>query len=346
MSGCITALAIGDPHFRPKYIPVVDEFVEQTLEIIKSQKPHFVVVLGDTLHNHEQAKESCHRRAVKWFQDMAAITKLYVLIGNHDRPNNSHFLTENHFFNGLKGTPNIVIVDKVHSMNAEVSGKQFRFVFVPYVPPGKFQDALDTLEESISDDPPKAIFAHQEFKGVKMGAIESEDGDEWGDDKPFVVSGHVHEYQMLGRNILYTGTPFQTTFAEANNKGVFLFSFGGDRDGAKRIRLRLRVKEKVTLQAAEVADWKLPETNSDEGDIDLRVDILGTKEELAGVKQLPAYKTMKETSWIKVVLRPIFEQTERSGDLSKVSYMQVFYDSIKERPELEALYREMFKEIK
>lgn len=344
MSAGITALAIGDPHLRSKYITIVDEFIAQTLEIIKSQKPHFVVVLGDTLHHHEQARESCHSRAVKWFIEMAKYAKLYVLIGNHDRPNNSHFLTENHFFNGLKGHDNIVVVDKVHSMDASVGEKKYRFIFVPYVPPGKFQAALDTLDISIADETPKAIFAHQEFKGVKMGAIASEVGDEWSEEKPFVISGHIHEYQCVGNNIMYVGTPYQTTFAEANNKGVFLFTFG-EKNNAKRIRLKLRVKQKIVLQAKDVEKWVLPNTEEDVGGIDLRIDIVGKKDEIQAVKQLPAYKIMQETDWITVVLRPELELPNTANDYTRVSFMELLLKTVDAEPELKELCSELLRDV-
>lgn len=346
----IRALVIGDPHLRVKYIRVVDDFIHQTIELTESQKPHFVVVLGDTLHHHEQAHEACHRRAVEWFKAIAKLTQLYVLIGNHDRPNNSHFLTSDHFFNGLKGHKNIVIVDKLHSMEAQMHGKKFRFVFVPYVPPGRFQDALDTLDVSIADDPPKAIFAHQEFRGVKMGAIESEVGDEWPSSNPFVITGHIHEHQTVGKNILYVGTPYQTTFAEANNKGVFIFSFGGDQgDSAKRIRLKLRVKQKVVLQASEVKGWTIP--NADDPDnnlMDLRVEIHGKKEDLEAVKFQATFKTLQKLPWVKIVLRPTFTNETsdfQRQDLTKTSYMEVLFKNIQNDSEMKKLYTELLGDM-
>ena len=337
----IDALVFGDPHLQGKYIQVVDQFIEQSVEVVKSQTPNFVVVLGDTLHHHERARESCHSRAVKWFQEMSKHTHVYVLIGNHDRPNNSEYLTDKHFFNGLKGHRNIEIVDTVQSIHVEMSGKRYRFVFVPYVPPGRFQDALDTLDVSIEDEPPKAIFAHQEFKGAKMGAIESEHGDEWSDDKPF--SGHIHEYQTVGKKIMYVGTPYQTTYAEGTNKGIFLFNFGTSKDNAKRIRLNLRVKKKITVDASEFVN--LDAENIKNSDIDLRVDINGKKEELEAVKKSKNYRELKLVNHVKLVLRPIFELKTTESRVEKVSYMKLFYSKLENDDDMKALYSELLRDI-
>jgi hypothetical protein len=206
------------------------------------------------------------------------------------------------------------------------------------------------LDISIEEDRPKAIFAHQEFKGVKMGAIESDCGDEWTAEQPFVISGHVHEYQLLGKNIMYVGTPYQTTFAESNNKGVFLFSFAGsDGDSAKRIKLKLRVKQKVVLQASELltpdSTWKVPEQNEEGGGIDLRVEIVGKKEEIEGVKQLPIYNQMVEQEWIKIVFRPIFDSSKYDSEISRVSYLEALHNTIKNDVVILSLYKEILRDI-
>ena len=72
-------------------------------------------------------------------------------------------------------------------------------------------------------------FSHNEFKGVKMGSIISEEGDEWSYDKP-KVCGHVHDQQViLNKNgklyINYIGTPIGHSHGEHGRKTVSLFSF-------------------------------------------------------------------------------------------------------------------------
>ncbi len=45
------------------------------------------------------------------------------------------------------------------------------------------------------------IFAHQEFYGCKMGAIESIEGDKWDHSFPLVIRGHIHSEQRPQKNI-------------------------------------------------------------------------------------------------------------------------------------------------
>ncbi len=339
MEDTLDILVIGDPHFRAKYIKVVDEFIQQTLTAIEVKKPDIVVILGDTLHDHEQTRESCHSRAVQWFKDIAKLAHLIVLIGNHDRPNNGHFLTTNHFFNGMKGHENIVIVDKAHSVDVTKNSHPYRFVCMPYVPPGRFQEALDTLKTPIDTEGkiPTAIFCHQEIKGCKMGAIASEHGDVWPLDNPYLICGHIHEYQSPQENVLYVGTPYQTTYAEDTNKGLYIFSFTPKGRTVKRIKLNLRVKQTITLAPGDLKTFKIPEDN-----MDLRILIYGLQAEVEACKQLPIFKELYALPHIKIVLRPILDIKSISGPkVPQVPYLKSLYNEIAQDTALKATYVEI-----
>ncbi len=52
------------------------------------------------------------------------------------------------------------------------------------------------------------IFAHQEFYGCKMGAIESIEGDKWDHSFPLVISGHIHSEQRPQKIFFYPGSVF------------------------------------------------------------------------------------------------------------------------------------------
>ncbi len=41
------------------------------------------------------------------------------------------------------------------------------------------------------------LICHQEFKGAQMGAFKSVDGDDWDESFPYIISGHIHDYQKL-----------------------------------------------------------------------------------------------------------------------------------------------------
>ena len=333
----LNVLAIGDPHLRAKYIRIVDDFIQQTVELVSRRNPDFVVILGDTLHDHERTREPCHTRAVKWFKSLAKHTRVIILIGNHDRPNNSHFLTDSHFFNGLKGTENITIVDDhVASKTVTKGSSIFRLVFVPYVPNGRYQEALDTLDVSIESERPTAIFSHQEFRGVKMGALVSSDGDPWGPDKPLNISGHIHEHQIIGNNIIYPGTPYQTTYSEESNKGVFMFGFRNEGGPSiDRIKLNLRTKMTINLTPQEFQKFELPA-----GNIDIRIKITGKQESVEAIRNSELYKNLRTKPNVKIVLVPQYEGVVKMTE--KKSFMKAFADAVSSDPYLKTLHEELF----
>ena len=51
----ITALVIGDPHFKESNVKEMEQMTTKIIAIAKEKKPTFVVVLGDTLDTHEMA---------------------------------------------------------------------------------------------------------------------------------------------------------------------------------------------------------------------------------------------------------------------------------------------------
>ena len=191
-----TFLCIGDPHFKVENMVEVDEFILKLLPVIESIKPKYIVVLGDLLHTHERLHTIALNKAYDFIKSLQKLCKkVFVLVGNHDYIQNQQFLTQNHWMNGMKEWENVFIIDNVFVFNADLKEN---YIFCPYVPPGKFQEALETcgFDYTKAD----AIFAHQEFFGCKMGAIVSVDGDKWNESYPLVISGHIHSKQKIQQN--------------------------------------------------------------------------------------------------------------------------------------------------
>ena len=88
--------------------------------------------------------------------------------------------------NVLHEWDDIVIVDKV--IIKEMKGSQV--TFCPYVPNGRFKDALSTCTGWEHSD---VIFAHQEFQG----SIFQDQGDKPPEDTA-IYSGHIHNYRKMG----------------------------------------------------------------------------------------------------------------------------------------------------
>lgn len=225
-------LIIGDPHFREGNVTEMDHLVKFTIRFVK-QHPEieFIVVLGDILDRHGVLHQHPFHQACKFLHQLGSMKPTYVLIGNHDFDNPSKFLPDNHPFLMWKLTqcPGVTIVDKPLRENG--------FVFVPYVPPGMFHQALEFIDPGLDFlQTTEIIFAHQEFRGCRMGPVISEVGDSWPpasladaphppayDRVPLVISGHIHDRQELP-GILYVGTPIQNGFSDSYmDKGICLF---------------------------------------------------------------------------------------------------------------------------
>lgn len=233
-------LSIGDPHFKIGNKKETDEMFREIERLVSQTKFDKIVVLGDILDTHERIHLTVHKRACDFLLMLSNYSETWALIGNHDRVNNQDFMSELHPFTGLEGEC-LKIVYKTR-----VCGD---LCFVPYVPPGKFDKALEGVD--IGDM--RIVFAHQEFKGAKMGAIVSQDGDEWPEDYPLVISGHIHDYQTLG-NVIYVGTPFQHGFSDSIDKKLMIIDIGDD-ISIKRKKINITRKKSVKLTLEEFESY-------------------------------------------------------------------------------------------
>ena len=139
-------VVIGDPHFQVTNVPEVDLFMDRVTALVQEREPDFVVVLGDVLHTHERLHTTALNKAYELIHRLRRLRPTYVLVGNHDLINNQQFLTDKHWMNGLKEWENVTIVDTVQRLLHDGQ----LFVFCPYVPPGRFEEALDHGEMSRS----------------------------------------------------------------------------------------------------------------------------------------------------------------------------------------------------
>lgn len=210
-----SVLFVGDIHIKFDNLGSIDK-----LETILQQECgvnndiQCIVVAGDILDTHERIHTQLLNRAYKLLDSFRKISEVIVLVGNHDYINNQQFLTTNHWLNGLKEWDNITIIDKPTI--------KFNYLFTPYVPTGRFIEALETLNDDWKSV--ICIFAHQEINQCKLGCIYSIDGDEWDDSWPMLISGHIHERHMVKKNVLYPGSVINHSYSN-DNQGVSKYIF-------------------------------------------------------------------------------------------------------------------------
>lgn len=288
---------IGDPHFQLSNLLDVNIFIPKIVELCSKTKDlDFVVIGGDILHNHEKIHTVVLNKAYELIRLLSEITKVYVLVGNHDYISNSQFLTNNHWMNAIKFWKNVKIIDSTEYI--EINNKIF--TFVPYVYPGRFIEALNVVEEEVWKNS-SCIFAHQEFKGCKMGSIVSIEGDEWDVDFPQVISGHIHSKQKIQENIYYPGSSLQIAFGENENNTVCVLKFN-DIMELEEIDLELPKKRIIYVN---IEDFEELEINKSKYD-NVKIAVKGTYEEFKALKKTSKYKKV-----IKDNMKIQFKSTEK-----------------------------------
>ena len=296
-------VAIGDPHFQVDNVPEVNIFIERIEKLILEESPDIIVVLGDLLHTHERLHTVPLNLAVNFILMLSKISKTFVLVGNHDSVNNQIFLNESHWMNCLKSMPNTVIVDKV--IIEEVG--EYKFVFCPYVPPGRFEEALNTVE---GWKDALCIFAHQEFYGCKMGAIVSVEGDKWDYSNPMVVSGHIHSKQTPQKNIYYCGSSLQQAFGESESNIIPVITWEEKIHKIEEKDLDLPRKKIMYTDVSKLDTFKIPETKDK-----IKVTVSGSYDEFKAFKKTQKYKEMVKTG-TKVIFKAKKEKGEKKEEES------------------------------
>lgn len=324
-------LAIGDCHFKEDNALETEILTREVVATITRLRPHLVVVLGDLLHTFGRLNVHPLSRAVDFLRqirgallsDKKTPGYLAVIVGNHDRPNNNVFLTKEHGLGLLEEWPRTILADTVKildypplhprrdskgSVAPEEEGSddpsstgRWRFAFVPYVYPGRFAEALATVGLKPPYENIDLVFAHQEVKGAKMGHHASEIGDVWPEDAPLCVSGHIHDYDLLAPNFLYTGTPFQHGYAEKFGKSISFLTVKPRLPKEKRPeilhdRISLPIPRKicVRLSPEELSRYVPPP------DAFVRIKVLGSSSVVREILQLSHVKELISRPGIKL----------------------------------------------
>lgn len=293
-------IAIGDPHFKTDNIPEVNMFIERLEKLAENEKPNLIVILGDVLHTHERLHITPLNSACNFVNKMRNIAETVILVGNHDAISNQIFLSENHWMNFFKDWKNVIVADKVI--------KKYNFVFCPYVPVGRFQEALNTISDWKTAD---CIFAHQEFFGCKMAAIVSTEGDKWPENYPNIVSGHIHGNQTI-KNIYYPGSSMQHAFGESEKNIIPILTFENGKYTLKEVDLQLPRKKIIYTDVASIDDLKIPEASEDK----VKISIAGNYEEFKAFKKTKKYREITK-SGTKVIFKPKKHEIEEKKKIAE-----------------------------
>jgi DNA repair exonuclease SbcCD nuclease subunit len=323
-------LCIGDTHFKIQNLSHLDLYINEIQLIVEKYKPNFIILLGDILDTHEYVHTLCFNYVQKLFEILRSYCEIYILVGNHDYINNSQFLTTNHCMNALKKWDRIHIIDNVYSLKYNNDS----LILLPYVPPGRFEEALENIKDWKSSD---IILCHQEFYGCKMGAITSSIGDKWEKEYPLIISGHIHDQQIVQNNIVYTGSSMQHSFGENNKKYVVLCECNNDNINLYNIKLDLPTKKIISMSLDDIKTIKRKDNEQ------IRVNLKGSLAEFKQFKKSKDYKKWVKDG-IKIVHKPDlieFDKKTKNTDIQQKDFNNILYDLVYKNDDLLEIYKEI-----
>ena len=326
MCETLKILVVGDTHFKVSNIRDVSVMSDAIIKVIHECKPDIIVNLGDTLNDHEKVHVIALVKATEFLYKQAQLAPLKLLMGNHDLKNQKQFCSQEHPFTSLKyWGPSLTLVDDV--MSEYIKGHHI--VYSPYVPPERFEEAMTKCADLASAT---CVFGHVEILGCQMGAIKSVNGAKWPLTSPLLISGHIHDYQELQPNVIYTGTPIQHSYNDTHDKTISLFTFRSQTDYThNRIDLELPKKRIERIECAQVSSY-VPRPNCD-----LKIIIRGTVGDLRAITKHPNVLAWKALGH-KVTFRDIpleyinnIDVMQRAINKAPARFSEVFYLALPER---------------
>lgn len=300
---------LTDIHVTFKNLVDVDALMER-IESFDANNPFDAcVIAGDTLDTHEKINTQLMNKAYALIDILRHRCRVvYVIVGNHDYINNQQYCSDAHWLNALKEWTDVVVVDKPTFID------DGRIVVAPYVYNGRFVESLNEYVPNWRCSA-KCIFAHQEFKGVKMGCVVSQTGDDWSAERVRVISGHVHDTQRVGEYIYYPGSTLTHSYVDRNNAGgIKIFTFDEDCSNYDEITIPIENVRRKTLKRLAARDI-IDDDESDKrlkiGDGD-KIKIYGSKDDVQRCKRL--LKKRGDVKYVVVAVEDIFPKSLKSFD--------------------------------
>lgn len=254
-------LVIGDPHYKVSNKTDTDHFHAFVNTTLSQHRYDAVVILGDLLDTFAVIDAEPYCRAYALLHDIVYTHKhkLILLVGNHDVAGPNEYQSPIHPYvpvkswrlevDGVDMSP--VVVDQV----MVVTVANIPLLCAPYIPPGKFAEALQQgiAKSGVSPTTIRACLGHQEVRGVKMYLSDqhsSNSTDVWPttfnpNGWPPLISGHIHSYQVLGDNVYYPGSPIQHEIREPADKTVSVFEFGADKVPLVETRIAVGGRQRI-----------------------------------------------------------------------------------------------------
>lgn len=304
-------LALGDSHFMVSNLREMRVFLDKLKVYLDEHASEFdiIISLGDNLDSHERLHVEPLNMCVEYIKLLAMYRPTYVIVGNHDSTNNSIYLSEDHWLNCLKSWEGVTVVDSVCKVS--IGGDDI--VMCPYVPDGRFVEALSTLGDGWRNV--SAIFSHVTIKGANMGSVIAEDADEWDSEFPMLISGHIHLRQWLADNMYYTGSIIQVAVDEPPEKSIAYVTIDGGSVKVDEIDLELPKKVIIRIDIEDVNDFVLPE----EPNTKYTLYLSGSYEAFKSFRKSSKYKSLIKEERLGKRIRYKMSRKERNAENERLT---------------------------
>jgi DNA repair exonuclease SbcCD nuclease subunit len=211
-------LIIGDCHFQNLY-PSLNYLQKQfhtIYQILEIEKPRNIIFLGDIFHFRKPDPETVievYRFFSKLGISLPGLSTIYLMRGNHDTASKTDeaIVTMLNIFDSKHTWSKIKVIERPVSY---MFGENC-FNFIPHYDDENI--ILSHLQNIVTHHKNTFVFGHFGFKGCL-----NPNGDE---DCPLTLDvfkyptflGHIHKKQDEG-NVHVVGTPYSTSFSEADNQ--------------------------------------------------------------------------------------------------------------------------------
>lgn len=376
MPGYFKILLIGDPHFMEGFLNELKIAVEELKKNIPNDLD-FVVIMGDLLDKHDKIDTYSKRDVDMMIVELSKLVKkVYVLIGNHDRPIESEFLTDNHVFNLLKISTNVIVADTIITdyVKSEKDGLHYKFVFAPYVSPERFYEACQICNINPPFDDCVAVFLHQEFGNYSLSKLTGSQIDHWEWHYPLAYSGHIHTYNITDHNLIYTGSFIQTNYGDSVDKSLSLIeiapperisrehyvlpeeSYLLDKQINRNYlvsneRIYLNVPRRLTakITAEEFENYVMPKNCKIKISIECGKNVFNELKKMTKFKELElngATIINTDTNKLQYVMtrteQPCILNDYKNVKLEKINFSSRIENRIKNEPKFKQIYDELF----
>ena len=321
-------LIIGDLHFKNSNPEITDCLHAETLRVIKTYSPKYVLMTGDLLNDHEKISSAALRRVIAYFEAIISTgVELFLLIGNHDFVNNKVYMTNEHPFNALKLWPRTHVIDRCVPFERD----GIHFTCCCYIPNGRFLEALTDCAIDISTM--DVIFSHSEFTNCKINKVSKSSCDIWPENYPCNIAGHIHDFEVVQSNLIYVGTPYQQTFSERDDKGIHLLTFNEKEPILEKILCNIPKKIYLHVHYEDLYDVKIPKG-------DVKVKISGPTAEVKKLMQTPMLR--EKFAGVKVTYAETSSKVIPTLSIPQCPFATRLRQKIAEKVALKKVFDEIF----